>query len=92
MLYVLTCKDKINSEELRKEVRSNHLHYLEDFDIKLAGPLLSDDQQMMIGSLILLECDDKEAAEAFASNDPYNTAGLFESVEISPFRQAIPQA
>ena len=92
MLYVLTCKDKINSEELRKEVRSNHLHYLHDFDIKLAGPLLSDDQQMMIGSLILLECDDKEAAEAFASNDPYNTAGLFESVEISPFRQAIPQA
>ena len=92
MLYVLTCKDKINSEELRKEVRSNHLHYLQDFDIKLAGPLLSDDQQMMIGSLILLECDDKEAAEAFASNDPYNTAGLFESVEISPFRLAIPQA
>ena len=92
MLYVLTCKDKIDSEELRKEVRPNHLHYLQDFDIKLAGPLLSDDLQMMIGSLILLECDDKEAAEAFASNDPYNTAGLFESVEISPFRQAIPQA
>ena len=92
MLYVLICKDKINSEELRKEVRPNHLHYLQDFDIKLAGPILSDDQQTMIGSLIVLECDDKEAAEEFASNDPYNTAGLFESVEISPFRQAIPQA
>ena len=92
MLYVLICKDKINSEELRKEVRPNHLHYLQDFDIKLAGPILSEDQQTMIGSLILLECDDKEAAEAFASNDPYNIAGLFESVEISPFRQAIPQA
>ena len=36
--------------------------------------------------------DNKEEAEAFASNDPYNIAGLFESVEISPFRQAIPQA
>ena len=46
----------------------------------------------MVGSLILLECDNKEEAEAFASNDPYNIAGLFESVEISPFRQAIPQA
>ena len=92
MLYVLTCKDKIDSEELRKEVRPNHLHYLQDFDIKLAGPILSDDQQTMVGSLILLECDDKEAAEAFASSDPYNTAGLFESIEISHYRQAIPQA
>lgn len=92
MLYVLICKDKINNEGLRKEVRPNHLHYLQGFDIKLAGPILSEDQQTMIGSLILLECDDKEAAEAFASNDPYNLADLFESVEISPFRQAIPQA
>ena len=92
MLCVMVCKDKINSEELRKEVRPNPLHYLQNFDIKLAGPILSDDQQTMIGSLILLECEDKEAAETFASNDPYNIAGLFESVEISPFRQAIPQA
>ena len=35
MLYVLICKDKINSEELRKEVRPNHLHYLQDFDVKI---------------------------------------------------------
>ena len=68
MLYVLICKDKINSEELRKEVRPNHLHYLQDFDIKLAGPILSDDQQTMVGSLILLECDNKEEAEAFVNH------------------------
>ena len=91
MLYVLICKDKIDSEELRKEVRPHHLHYLEDFDIKLAGPILSHDQTTMIGSMILLDCENREAAEAFASQDPYNNAGLFESVEISPFRQSIPQ-
>ena len=92
MLYVLICKDQIDSEELRKKVRPDHLHYLQDFGIRLAGPILSDDQQTMVGSLILLECNNKEEAEAFASNDPYNTVGLYESVEISPYRQAIPQA
>ena len=92
MLYVMICKDKIDSEELRKEVRPDHLQYLEDFDIKLAGPILSDDQTTMIGSMILLDCENRETAEAFASQDPYNSAGLFESVEISPFRQAIPKA
>ena len=92
MLYVLICKDQIDSEELRKKVRPDHLHYLQDFGIRLAGPILSDDQQTMVGSLILLECNNKEEAEAFASNDPYNIAGLFESIEISPSRQAIPQA
>ena len=72
-------------------MRHDHLQYLEDFDIKLAGPILSDDQTTMIGSMILLDCENREAAEAFASQDPYNNAGLFESVEISPFRQSIPQ-
>ena len=92
MLYILICKDKKDSEGLRKEVRPDHLLYLEDFDIKLAGPILSEDQTIMIGSLILLDCETREAAEAFASKDPYKSAGLFESVEISPFRQTIPSA
>jgi hypothetical protein len=90
MLYVLICTDKKDSEDLRKEVRPDHLNYLSDFDIKLAGPMLDDDQKTMVGSIILIECQNKDEAEAFAEKDPYNLAGLFERVHISAFRQAIP--
>jgi len=90
MLYVLICTDKKDSEDLRKEVRPEHLNYLSDFDIKLAGPMLDDDQKTMVGSIILIECQNKDEAEAFAEKDPYNLAGLFERVNISAFRQAIP--
>ena len=90
MLYVLICTDKKNSEALRKEVRPDHLDYLGDFEIKLAGPMLDDDQTTMIGSIILIECNNREEAESFAAQDPYNLAGLFENVHISAFRQAIP--
>ena len=55
MLYVLICTDKENSEDLRKEVRPDHLDYLGGFEIKLAGPMLDDDQTTMIGSIILID-------------------------------------
>jgi uncharacterized protein YciI len=40
----------------------------------------------MAGSLIIVEAPDLTAAEKFSQNDPYRCAGLFQSVEIRPFR------
>lgn len=90
MLYVLICEDKDNSEELRKATRADHLAYIGGFDVRLAGPMLSDDGERMIGSIIILDADSLDAAQAFAESDPYKLAGLFASVRIRPFRQAIP--
>ncbi len=92
MLFVLTCEDKADSEELRKATRADHLAYIGDFDVRLAGPMLSDDGEHMIGSLIILEADSLADAERFAESDPYKLAGLFANVTIRPFRQAIPAA
>jgi uncharacterized protein YciI len=46
----------------------------------------------MVGSLLVMEFADKQAAEDFAANDPYAKAGLFQSVAITPFRKVFPQA
>lgn len=89
MLFALICTDKDDSEDLRKATRDAHLAYIGDFAIKLAGPLLSDDGETMIGSLIILEADSLSAAQQFAASDPYKNAGLFADVTIKPFRQAI---
>lgn len=80
--FVVTCIDKKNALELRMATRPAHLEYTDGFPqiMRLAGPLL-DDEGQMAGSLIILECD-RAQAEAFVGNDPYNIAGLFESVDI----------
>lgn len=89
MLFALVCEDKPDSEDLRKATRDQHLAYINDFDVQMAGPMLSADGNTMIGSLILLEAPDLAAAEAFAAQDPYGLAGLFSAVTIRPFRKVI---
>jgi len=53
--------------------------------IRLGGPFL-DEGGEMAGSLILMEAADLEAARAFNAADPYTLAGLFESVDIRPWK------
>ena len=89
MLYVLICEDKADSEDLRKATRDAHLGFIGDYDVRFAGPLLSDDESTMIGSLIVLEAESLAAARTFADGDPYGQAGLFDEVTIRPFRLVI---
>ena len=90
MLFAIVCEDQADHEDLRKATREAHLAYIADFDVRLAGPMLSDDGETMIGSLILLEAVSLADAQSFAASDPYKLAGLFANVSIRPFRQAIP--
>ena len=42
------------------------------------------------GSLIVAEFDSIDHARAWAEADPYMTEGVFESVEVFPFKQVLP--
>ncbi|MCA3708214.1 MAG: YciI family protein [Phenylobacterium sp.] len=89
-LYVLVCNDKPNSLELRLANREAHLAYARGFAgrLKVAGPLL-DEAGNMAGSLLILEADSLEDARAFNLGDPYQTAGLFASVQVTAFKATI---
>jgi uncharacterized protein YciI len=89
MLYVLICEDKPDSEALRKSVRDRHLEHLNAHDVRYAGPMLAEDEATMIGSVIVVEAENRAAADAFAAADPYRDAGLFDRVTIRPFKQVI---
>ena len=52
-----------------------------------AGPLLNDAGTGMVGSLLVLDLPDRDAADAFAASDPYAKAGLFRSVEVRPWKK-----
>ena len=92
MLYVLFCEDKSDSEALRIANREAHLAYIGENAamVKLAGPMLSDDGEHMLGSMLILEADSVDEVRALNAADPYTLAGLFGTVAIHPFRQAIP--
>ena len=87
MLFVLTCLDRKDALEARMGARPAHLDYVDQHlsKVKLAGPFL-DEAGGMIGSMFILEVADLAAAEAFAAEDPYTLAGVFERTEIRPFR------
>lgn len=92
MLFAITSLDKPNSKELRMATREKHLAYgkenKEDGRLLLGGPFL-DKQGNMIGSFIILEAENLEAAERWVANDPYMKAGLFESSVVRPWRATI---
>ena len=88
MLFALYCLDKPFSTALRSVTRDAHLAYVAAAGeaIRVAGPLLSDDGEKMIGSLLILDMDDLEAARAWVAGDPYAKAGLFQIADIRPWR------
>jgi len=94
MLYAIYCLDKPGSLEVRLGNRPAHVAYLESQGDKLitAGPLMSEDGQTPLGSLLVFEAAGRAEAEAFAAADPYALAGLFESVAIRPWRKVFPKA
>ncbi|AKI02972.1 hypothetical protein IMCC20628_04296 [Hoeflea sp. IMCC20628] len=89
MFYALMCKDKPGSLDLRTATRPPHVEYLKSLEasgvLKMAGPLLGDDENP-IGSLLVIAADDMKKAEAVAAGDPYAIAGLFASTEIRAFK------
>ncbi len=97
MLYAIVCIDKPDSEELRKAKRDDHLDYVADaveqtsLDIFLAGPLHGDDGESHRGYLFIVEADDLSQAKSFSEMDPYRVAGVFERVDVYPFKKLLPK-
>ncbi|QTN37128.1 YciI family protein [Cognatishimia activa] len=89
MRFALIAKDKPGALEVRKANRDAHVAYLKSSDaVEMAGPFL-DDNGEMCGSLIILDLPDMAAAEAWAAQDPYKAADLFQSVEITAWNKVI---
>ena len=90
MLFAIICTDRPASLDLRLATRPAHLAYLTTYADRVmqGGPLLDTDGRPC-GSLLLVEAEDRAAAEGFAMADPYAKAGLFESTVIRAFRTVL---
>ncbi len=90
--YAIHCIDKPSSTELRASVRPDHLAHVESVagQLLVVGPLL-DDEGAPIGSLLIIDFEDRKAAIQFAADDPYAQAGLFASVAVTPWKKVFPK-
>jgi hypothetical protein len=89
MLFALIARDKPGAIETRLANRAAHLDYVTQSGVvRQAGPLLNNDEEM-IGSLLILNVEDRAAAESWAAGDPYAKAGLFQDVELIPWKKVI---
>lgn len=89
MRVALITKDKPDHLQVRLDNRDAHVAYLKANSIvEMAGPFLDADGKMC-GSMIVLNVDDMATAEAFAANDPYNKANLFEEVRLQEWNKVI---
>ena len=85
----MIAKDKPGSGEKRTATRPVHLEHLKGLGDKLilAGALMGADGNPE-GSLLVLEADSLEAATASFMADPFIAGGIFETVEVKPWRIA----
>ncbi len=88
-LFAVICRDRPDHLAVRQANRDAHLAYLRETGVvQQAGPFL-DDEGAMCGSLLILDVADRAAADAWAAQDPYARAGLFESVTIQAWNRVI---
>ena len=91
MLYHILCNDKPGHLQTRLDNRDAHLAVVNALGDRLfaAGPLLND-QDEMVGSVLIIDFDSDDAAAAFCAADPYAQAGLFQDVTITRWRKTLP--
>jgi uncharacterized protein len=92
MLFVIHALDKPGALDVRLARYDAHKAFLADpspygIRIVMSGPLTTDDGKKMIGSLFLVEADDRAAVESFNRADPFYEAGIWERVTITGFQR-----
>ena len=99
MLYAILGEDNDNSLEKRLSARPAHLERLQELKnqgrLILAGPHPAIDSEDpgpagFSGSLIVAEFESLEAAQQWASQDPYIAAGVYKQVVVKPFKKVFP--
>jgi uncharacterized protein YciI len=89
MLFVIIGHDGPNGAALRPKVRPSHLENLKpllDLGKMILGGPFTDGS----GSLMVVDMESEAEALEFARNDPYTKQGVFERVEVKPFRKVVP--
>lgn len=79
------------ASDRRMKVRPEHLEKIAVLKKKgnfLLGGAILDDNEKMIGSMIVYEFPNRSALDKSLENEPYITGGVWQKIEIRPYRLA----
>ena len=91
--YIVTAYDHTDEGALqrRMDVRQHHLDEAktlkESGNYVIGGAILNENNQM-IGSVMIVQFENEEALDAWKQNEPYITQKIWETVDVKPFRVA----
>ncbi|MCW5655575.1 YciI family protein [Hydrogenophaga sp.] len=93
MIYIFHLLDRPGAAEIRQRVRPQHKAYLaqQAERIAFAGPLLADDGQTMVGSLLAIDFPDRDAALRWLAEEPFTQAGVYAASAVHAFANLWPQ-
>jgi uncharacterized protein YciI len=93
LLYAFHLLDRADAGPLRVQMRPAHKKYLAAVAdrIAFAGPLLADDGQTMIGSLLVIDFPSRDAAHRWQEDEPFTRAGVYAASSIIAFSNLWPQ-
>ncbi len=85
MLYMMYGIDGPDGARIRTEEREFHFDYLkQNEDIMVLGATtLADADDGRTGSVLIINVPGRTAADAFATNEPFNVAGLFKELFVT---------
>ena len=87
-LFLCEMIDGPDGAEKRKSTGpAHHAYQASVMDSFIArGPMRTDDGRGVIGTMYIIQVDDRAAAEAFVAAEPMNAAGVFSEVRIDRWR------
>ena len=87
MFFLMKCLHRPGMDERRDEVRPKHREWVksggEGLAVVLIGSALVDECGASIGNFGVLSAKDEASARAFAEGDPFNAAGIVDTIEIA---------
>ncbi|MDG2035857.1 MAG: YciI family protein [Pseudomonadales bacterium] len=99
MFYAIISEDNPNSLPLRQQARGDHIERLQDLKAQgrllVAGPHPAIDSENpgeagFTGSLVIAAFDSLADAQAWADEDPYIAAGVYQKVVVKPYKKVLP--
>lgn len=99
MYYAIISEDVPNSLELRLQARPQHIERLQllktEGRLFAAGPHPNADTEEpgdagFSGSLVIAEFPSLVAAQSWADDDPYISAGVYAQVVVKPYKIVLP--